>query len=340
MGNCSQSESNDSSVSITLDHFDRICAIGKGAYGKVWKVRHKSSGRCFAMKEMFKNLIVSKNSVVSIMNERQLLGVLRHPFIVNLYYAFQDHKGLYLVIDLMTGGDLRYFLVKNQIIPENGLKFITACIVAGLEYLHSNGIIHRDLKPENLVFDDYGYLHLTDFGIARTSETDNSGVTSGTPGYMSPEVICCQSHSTVSDYFALGVILFEITTGNRPYMGNSRKNIREAILAKQVIMPRSSLWNEVFEDFVNGLIQRKPEARLGSKGIQEIKEHPWLLGIEWDKLYTKQMKSPFKIPDENNYDKDQVNQNFKKTAPKLSDLSQKQFNGYFFDHSMANRVIS
>ena len=340
MGNCSQSESNDTSVSITLDHFDKICAIGKGAYGKVWRVRHKLSGRCFAMKEMFKKLIVGKNSVVSIMNERKLLGILRHPFIVNLYYAFQNEKGLYLVIDLMTGGDLRYYLSKHQSITESSLKFLTACIVSGLEYLHSNNMIHRDLKPENLVFDEFGYLHLTDFGIACQCETDNSGVTSGTPGYMSPEVICSQSHSATTDYFALGVILFEITTGNRPYIGSNRKEIREAILARQVKMPHSSQWSSEFEDFVNKLIQRKPESRLGHRGIQELKEHPWLQGYEWEKLYTKQMKSPIKIPDENNFDKDQVNQAFKKTAVKLTEFNQKMFSGYFFDHSMFNRVIS
>ena len=338
MGNCSRKEANDTSVSITLDHFDQLYAIGKGAYGRVLKVRHKPSGRVFAMKEMFKNLIVNKNSGQSIQNERQLLGILRHPFIVNLYYAFQNAQSLYLVIDLMNGGDLRYYLMKHQVIPEANLRFLASCIISGLEYLHSNQIIHRDLKPENLVFDEYGYLHLTDFGIARSADTDNTGVTSGTPGYMAPEVICCQNHNTVADYFGLGVMLYEIATGNRPYLGASRKEIRENILVKQVKMPKTKVLSEEFQDFVNKLILRKPENRLGAGGIQELKDHDWLKGFEWNKLYSKEIKSPFKIVDEINFDRQQVNEKFKKIGIKTSEINQKMFTGYFFDHSMFSRV--
>lgn len=334
MGNCSKPESMDSSVSITPANFDMLYAVGKGAYGKVWKARHKLSGRFFAVKEMHKHLIVGKNSVQSIMNERYLLGILRHPFIVNLYYAFQNDESLYLVIDYMNGGDLRYYLMHHHIVPEESLKFLAACIISALEYLHGNKIIHRDLKPENLVFDEFGYLHLTDFGIARSADIDNSDTTSGTPGYMAPEVICCQNHNTVADYFALGSMLFEIATGNRPYLGANRKEIRENILARQAKLPKSKAWTSSFEDFVNKLIIRRPENRLGSGGIQELKEHPWLEGFEWNRLYTKDMKSPIKIVEDSNFDKQQVSQKFKRAGLKLTESNQKSFSGYFFDHSM------
>ena len=110
--------------------------------------------------------------------------------------------------------------------------FFAACIIIALEYLHSQGIIHRDLKPENLVFDSEGYLRLTDLGIARIWRPDNSADTSGTPGYMAPEVLCRQNHGIAVDYFALGVIVYECMLGRRPYVGKSRQEIRDNVLAK------------------------------------------------------------------------------------------------------------
>jgi len=137
---------------------------------------------------------------------------------------------------------------------EEHTKFIIACIVLSLEFLHSNGIIHRDLKPENLVFDDCGYLHLTDFGIARHMKPENYQDTSGTPGYMAPEVMCRQNHSYAADYYALGVIVYENIMGKRPYTGRSRKEIRDQILSRQVTIKRDNKppdWTMEAVDFCN-----------------------------------------------------------------------------------------
>jgi serine/threonine protein kinase len=335
MGNCTLQEPKDHQASVHLDHFKKIQVIGKGSFGKVWKVEQKGTGKVFAMKEMYKRLVINKNSVCSILNERSLLGMLRHPFIVNMNYAFQDSQGLYLVLDHFAGGDLRYYFKNHLFIPENSLKFLTACIIAGLEYLHSNSIIHRDIKPENLVFDTAGYIHLTDFGIARCSDMDNSGIVSGTPGYMSPEAICGLDHSCSSDYFSLGVMLFEISTGNRPYVGSTRKEVRENMLMKQAVMPQNKAWTLVFEDFVNRLVQRKPKYRLGSQGIHELKEHEWLKGVDWEGLYKKSLISPFKIVDEENFDKEHVSKDFPRSSRKLIEFSsQNIFAGYYFDQSI------
>lgn len=329
MGNCAQSEI-EVKNSMLPGEYKKLFPIGKGAYGKVWKVIKEGSEQAYAMKEMDKSLVYSKKSVASVMNERKFLGMLRSPFIVNLHYAFQSATKLFLVVDLMSGGDLRYFFMKNPVIPEESLKFMAACIVAALEYLDVYGVIHRDLKPENLVFDMNGYLHLTDFGIASSTDVDNSGICSGTPGYMSPETICSQNQSTVSDYFALGVILFEVTTGSRPYLGNNRKEIRQAILNKQVKMPEKGSWSKEFKHFVNSLIQRKAQKRLGFGGIQELKSHPWLKDFDWPSLYTKSLKSPFKISPGNNFDESQVSGSFSSQGRLSESLSQKLFSGYFF----------
>lgn len=194
MGNCSLGYDNyDPTVSVNSQIFEFKHSIGKGGFSKVWLVIHKQSKQRFALKEMLKSRVLAKRSVHSVMNERRLLSIVKHPFIINMQSAFQDQNCLYLVMDVKEGGDLRYQMAKNTF-NEPQTKFIISCLVIGLEYLHSNRIMHRDIKPENLVFDREGYLHITDFGIARMITDDNSNDTSGTPGYMALEVLCRQSH--------------------------------------------------------------------------------------------------------------------------------------------------
>jgi len=199
-----------------------LYVIGKGGFGKVWKVKYKKNSKFYALKEMSKVKVLDKKSERSIMYEKLLLSNLRHTFIINMHYAFQDHENLYLVMDLLNGGDLRYHISRYKRFTEEqtsrfiiliNIGFFIACIVLGLEYIHNNGIIHRDIKPENLVLDERGYVRITDFGVAKLYERENSSETSGTPGYMSPEVMWGQNHTHAVDYFALGVICYEFMNG-------------------------------------------------------------------------------------------------------------------------------
>jgi len=130
-------------------------------------------------------------------------------------------------MDLLLGGDLRYHIARKRKFNEDVTKFFIACLIHALEAVHGVGIIHRDIKPENLVFDNQGYLRLTDFGVASMLRPDNSIETSGTPGYMAPEVMCRKNHGIAADYFAVGVIAFECMQGRRPYIGKSRREIKE-----------------------------------------------------------------------------------------------------------------
>ncbi|CAG9326673.1 unnamed protein product [Blepharisma stoltei] len=295
MGNTIQDQDSEE-CQIQKNLFNFECPIGRGGYGKVWKVELKKTKQCFAMKEMSKFRVIRKKSVSSILNERKLLSIIKHPFVVNMQYAFQDKENLYLVMDLMTGGDLRYHICKTRRFTESQAKFFTACIFSGLEYLHVLGIIHRDIKPENLVFDKKGYLRITDFGIARLISSDNSKETSGTPGYMAPEVMCKRNHGIAVDYFALGVIVYELMMGKRPYTGRNRNDIKEQALSKQILLKKSDLpagWSIESADFVNKLLQRKPENRLGTNGPSEVKNHVWLSDVQWSSLFAKTLVSPF-----------------------------------------------
>jgi serine/threonine protein kinase len=184
----------------------------------VWKVFHKKYKRVYALKEMSKAKVIDKKSERSIRYEKELLSRINHPFIVNMNYAFQDTNNLYLVMDFLSGGDLRYHVFKHKRFTEEQTKFFVACVLLGLDYLHSNNIIHRDIKPENLVLDDRGYVRITDFGIAKVYQKENSQETSGTPGYMAPEVMYAKNHTIAVDYFALGVLTYEFMCGVVEYI--------------------------------------------------------------------------------------------------------------------------
>ena len=281
--------------------------IGRGGFGKVWKVRLKKADEYFALKEMSKVKIIDRRSEISIMSERNLLSNLHHTFIVNMHFAFQDFYNLYLVMDLLTGGDLRYHIAHKRTFSEIQTKFIISNMILALEYIHNKNIIHRDIKPENLVLESNGYVRITDFGVAKINEEDNSSETSGTPGYMAPEVILVQNHSFPSDFFALGVIGYEFMLGFRPYLGRGRKEIKQLIISKQAKLKIDDLpddWSNESMDFINQLLQRKPKKRLGYNGIEEIKNHPWMRDIDWEELLKKNIEAPFIPPmNKENFDK-------------------------------------
>ncbi len=185
-----------------------------------------------------------------------------------------------------------------------------ACITLGLEYCHINNIIHRDIKPENLVLDKKGYVKITDFGIAKKYEKDNGSETSGTPGYMAPEVMNGQNHGFAVDYFALGVIGYEFMKGIRPYIGKNRKEIKEKIISKQVRIKKEEIpkgWSMESADCINRLIQRKPCNRLGFRGATELKEHSWFKYYAWKDLYLGKIKSPFIPREGDNFDEKYCN---------------------------------
>ena len=292
---------------LNREMFEFITVIGKGGFGKVWKVQYKKTNEYFALKEMSKRKILDKKSEKSINSERQFLSLLNHPFIVNMHYAFQDNDNLYLVMDMLSGGDLRYHCSRYRTFSEEQTRFFIACITYSLEYIHSNNVIHRDIKPENLVLDEKGYVRVTDFGIAKYNTNDNSSETSGTPGYMSPEVMNAENHSFTADFFAIGVIGFEFLMGYRPYNGKNRQEIKEKIASGQVIITPSQKkngWSDDVLDFINKLLERNKESRLGAiNGVQELKEHQWLKYYPWDELENKVLPAPF-IPEQiDNFDK-------------------------------------
>ena len=308
--------------------------IGKGGFGRVWKVKSFITKEELAMKVMLKSRVIQRKSVSSVVNEYKILSRVSHPFIVNMHYAFQDRERLYLAMDLLTGGDLRYYLTKKFRFNEQQSKFIIACILTALEYLHENRIMHRDIKPENLVFDRQGYLCLTDFGVARYCAEENSKETSGTPGYMAPEVLCKQNHSTEADYFAVGVIGYELMMHKRPYRGQNRKEIRDFILSKQVQISQSEVpsdWSFEAAELFNSLLQRRPQNRLGYNGTWEVMNHPWFKNLSWEKLVNRSLSPPFVPPDSENFNEKYTVSSWKDNTRLKLEQFQHLFKGYYYD---------
>ena len=325
--------------SLHKSDFKFLYVIGKGGFGRVWKIQSKKTKTKYALKEMSKVRIIDKKSEKSINSEREFLSKLNHPFIVNMHYAFQDKDNLYLVMDLLNGGDLRFHISRYRKFSEEQTRFFIANMIYALEYIHENNVIHRDIKPENLVLEDKGYCRITDFGIAKENMPDNSSETSGTPGYMAPEVMKSRNHSFPVDFFAIGVIGYEFMTGTRPYVGKNRKEIKEQMLSKPAIIDEENIakgWSQESADFINKLLERKESKRLGYKGgAKELMKHPWLKYYPWDELKSKTLLAPF-IPDpKDNFDKnycESIDKITEETRYRYEDiLSDPQFKNYFLD---------
>ena len=290
--------------------------------------------------------ILDCKNLKNIKNERDLLSQLNHPFIVNLHFSFQNTNYLYLILDLYTGGDLRYHLFHKNYFEEIQTKFIISNIILGLEYCHSNLIIHRDIKPENIILDNNGYTHITDFGIAM-QQSKNATQVSGTPAYMAPEALFGKAQTIVSDYYSLGVLTFELIFGVKPYNGKNREEIKEKVKSKEIVLNKRSknikekLSKESI-DFISKLMQSDPNKRLGYLGgINDIKKHPWLINVNWKELYNFKLKAPFIPSGYNNYEVQFVTKKIKigdDTQQRYEDIiNSSEYKTAFNDYKYFNR---
>lgn len=313
----------DSGETIGLKHFKPIKALGSGDTGSVHLVELLDSGEYFAMKTMDKSVMLNRNKVHRACAERQILDMLDHPFLPTLYASFQTKTHICLVTDYYPGGELFLLLDRQplKVLREDAVRFYAAEVVIALEYLHCQGVIYRDLKPENILLQKDGHLSLTDFDlscltsckpqlllpypeelkkkngrippifIAEPMRASNSFV--GTEEYIAPEIITGAGHSSAVDWWALGVLLYEMLYGYTPFRGKTRQKTFANILHKDLKFPGSIMVSIPARQLMYRLLHRDPKNRLGSEeGANEIKQHPFFHGINWALV---RCKSPPKL---------------------------------------------
>merc|ERR1711991_125270 len=198
----------DTKFDLNISEFDMISTIGTGTFGRVYLARHTTTSKYYAMKVLKKVEVVRLKQVEHITSEKNILSVISHPFIVNLFGAAQDTKNLYMLLEYVIGGEVFTHLRRAGRFPPDVSRFYGAEIVLALEYLHSLDIIYRDLKPENLLLDNNGHIKITDFGFAKKVE-DRTWTLCGTPEYLAPEIIQSKGHGKAVDWWALGILIYE-----------------------------------------------------------------------------------------------------------------------------------
>ncbi|OMJ93995.1 hypothetical protein SteCoe_2910 [Stentor coeruleus] len=332
MGNCFVSHEELKTGCLSREKFDFERVIGKGGFGCVWEGKFLETNKKCAIKEIKKSLITSENSIFVILNELKILTNLNFSLLVNPIVAFQDKKCLYLVLDLKSGGDLRYNLIVQEKFSEAQGKFFACCMVLTLEYLHSRNILHRDIKPENLLLDSEGYLHLTDFGIACITKNGMCNDFSGTPGYMSPETVLKKPQSFASDFFSVGAVLYEVLLGRRPFESLDRKVIINQIQNGEINFALKDFdgLSRNCIDFIASLLVLNQKKRLGRFGVDEVKSHLWFKGVDWDSIRNKTFRPPFKPQLLDNFSSfANMDLKYKRKVERVGNISNKLI-GYFY----------
>ncbi|KAI2607990.1 kinase-like protein [Hypoxylon sp. NC1633] len=302
MGN-SQGKPVDLNGEVNLNHFRLLRVVGRGAFGKVRIVERKDTGLSFALKYIRKDEVVRSESVRNIIRERRMLEQVNHPFICNLRYSFQDIEYMYLVVDLMTGGDLR-FHISRKTFTEDAVRFWIAELGCALKYIHAQGIIHRDVKPDNVLLDADGHVHLTDFNVA-SDVIPGKILTSksGTLAYLAPEVYAGKGYDVRADWWSLGVLFYECIYNKRPFEGNSESTLTNVILAANpkfpVTQPPVSL---PCLYAIGSALNPNPDKRLGHTW-ESFEHEPFFQSITFSALERKQIE-PIFIPsaDKTNFD--------------------------------------
>ncbi|KAN0075357.1 Protein kinase-like domain containing protein [Tylopilus felleus] len=280
---------------LKLTDFEVRGTLGTGTFGRVLLVRLKSatpgSQNIFAMKVLRKVEIVRLRQVEHVNAERYILSRVRHPFVVDLCATFQDSLNIYMLMSYVPGGELFTHLRRAQRFTPDVTRFYLANIILALKYLHSFNIIYRDLKPENLLLDSRGYLHLTDFGFAKIVD-DRTWTLCGTPEYLAPEIIQSEGHGKAADWWACGILCYEMLVGYPPFFHETAYGIYEKILRGVIHWPHTM--DRLSKELIKAFLHPDRTKRLGNMigGPQDVLDHPWFRGVDWDALERCEIKAP------------------------------------------------
>lgn len=283
---------------MTCEEFEPLRCLGKGTFGTVLLVKQRATGRLYAQKQFKKaSLVVHKKLVEQTKTERQILeSVNRHPFVVKLFYAFQDHEKLYLILEYGQGGELFTHLNTEKMFSETVTAFYMAEMLLAISHLHNDlGVVYRDLKPENCLLDADGHLLLTDFGLSKVAVEPSEGCNSmlGTVEYMAPEVILGNKYGKAVDWWSFGALGYDLMTGNPPFRGQNHAKVQDNIVKQKLVLPYFLSLDA--KDLLTRLLRKDPQKRLGAsmpKDLLSLKKHRFFRKIDWKKLASREVEPP------------------------------------------------
>lgn len=340
-------EENKNKITLCVQDFEMIKLLGTGSFGKVILVKCKYNNQIYAMKVLKKEYVKKRKQEDHTKTERNILAKIKYPFIVFLYFAFQDDKQLYFITEFAQGGELFYHLKKERFFDNEKTKFYIAEIVLALGFLHKNNFLYRDLKPENILLDKNGHVKLTDFGLSKVlleKTNDRAYTICGTPQYLAPEIVKCKGYDKTVDWWSLGVLMYEMLSGRLPLKIPKGKPLDYSYYKQKIYMPNN--FTEDAKQILSELLSVEPKKRLGygPDGLKNIKKHPYFKEIDWEKLEKREILPPFvpKIKNDTDvgyFDKMFTNEKITNSLIELTNSSEKDntiYEGFTFVNQNVN----
>ncbi|KAJ6784214.1 hypothetical protein PWT90_01792 [Aphanocladium album] len=326
---------------IGLDHFNFLAVLGKGNFGKVMLAETKRSKKLYAIKVLKKEFIIENDEVESMRSEKRVFLVAnreRHPFLTNLHACFQTETRVYFVMEYISGGDLMLHIQRGQFGARRA-QFYAAEVCLALKYFHENGVVYRDLKLDNIMLTLDGHIKVADYGLCKEDMWWNSttGTFCGTPEFMAPEILLDKKYGRAVDWWAFGVLIYQMLLQQSPFRGDDEDEIYEAILSDEPLYPISMPKESV--SILQKLLTREPKDRLGSgpTDAQEVMSHAFFKNINWDDIYLKRVPPPFKPAIKNATDTSNFDSEFTSVTPVLtpvqsvlSQAMQEEFRGFSY----------
>eukprot|EP01006_Ploeotia_vitrea_P037740 TRINITY_DN66166_c3_g2_i1.p1 TRINITY_DN66166_c3_g2~~TRINITY_DN66166_c3_g2_i1.p1 ORF type:complete len:811 (+),score=504.52 TRINITY_DN66166_c3_g2_i1:84-2435(+) len=281
----------DDGSNIKREDLKVVGTLGKGSFGHVQLVKHKKTGKTYALKAVSKHQIVQTGQQGHILSEKRVMEQLNHPFLIRLYTTYKDRDRLYFLLEPSLGGELFSVLRSRTFFDEDTARFYAASVVLAFEHMHSKNIIYRDLKPENLLLDAQGYMKVTDFGFAKVVK-GRTYTLCGTPDYLAPEIVAGKGHGKGVDWWTLGILIYEMLSSYPPFYDEDPMKTYAKIMHGRITF--SQHVSREATHLITKLLNHKPTKRLGvvKGGAAQVKAHAWFAGFDWDALYNRTMKPP------------------------------------------------